>query len=412
MPSQKTRPNLCDLIATIPYRMAFAGGWIDQPFVSRHDTSPPGSMVVVALEPTFRCMERAGMATGTRNIAVKLWNGRLPDADPAELVRRLYAEENRGRAEPSGSQDMIGLIYPGVNRLDFDFRHEGGIFPAHIESCNDPAVARWLEEVIYMLPVEPRPQGYNPLGVKNFDPKLVRRLGQSGADCYDAIVARDAKALGQSMNDCMACWEAMLPHVVRHPTISVDLAGLLGYYQSRYAGAMYSGCGGGYLYVVSDRPVPGAFNVNVRVAKPRDERGNGSSQWFFRRSSSPQVRLLQEAARLGPVHVLLWSDAVVERLARPAAEVPAGRAGISRRGHPLRRSPHALPRSIRARRPAAAAGRAAGNLGRRFCQPHHRQGGLLPPQWAELSRSQRRRPGRLSRGPARCVRSHRAGENE
>ena len=61
---------------------------------------------------------------------MKLWNGRLPDGDPADLVRELYAEENRGKAEPSGSQDMIGLIYPGVNRLDFDFACEGGVFPA------------------------------------------------------------------------------------------------------------------------------------------------------------------------------------------------------------------------------------------------------------------------------------------
>ena len=35
-------------------------------------------------------------------------------------------------------------------------------------------------------------------------------------------------------------------------------------YQSRYEGAMYSGCGGGYLYVVSADPVPGAFSVTVR----------------------------------------------------------------------------------------------------------------------------------------------------
>ena len=37
---------------------------------------------------------------------------------------------------------MIGLIYPGVNRLDFDVAHEGGIFPRHIESNNDPRIAR------------------------------------------------------------------------------------------------------------------------------------------------------------------------------------------------------------------------------------------------------------------------------
>lgn len=256
--------TLTDLIGAIPYRMAFAGGWIDQPFVSRVNPAHPGSMVVVGLEPTVRFMDRAGMATGTRHVARRLWNGRLPDRDPAALVRELYAEENRGKPEPSGSQDMIGLIYPGVNRLDFDFDHEGGIFPRHIESCHSPEVARWLERVVQMVPVAPRPEGYNPLGEKNLDPQWIRRLGQSGKDCYAAILKRDLPGLADSMNQCMACWEAILPHVVRHPTLTVDLVGLLRCYQSRYPGAMYSGCGGGYLYVVSEEPVPGAFRVAVR----------------------------------------------------------------------------------------------------------------------------------------------------
>jgi len=259
-----TRGSITDIIGSIPYRMAFAGGWIDQPFVSARDPDPPGSMVVVALEPTFWCMVRAGMATGTRRIALELWDGRLPDRDPAELARELYAEENRGKAEPSGSQDMIGLIYPGVNRLDFHIDHEGGVFPRHIESNNDPEIGRWLEQVIYMVPIAPRPEGYNPLGIKNLDPEWIRRLGQSGADCYDAILARDTERLGASMNECMRCWEVILPHTVRHETIDVDLAGILGYYQAKYPGAMYSGCGGGYVYVVSEDPVPGGVRVFVR----------------------------------------------------------------------------------------------------------------------------------------------------
>jgi hypothetical protein len=64
----------------------------------------------------------------------------------------------------------------------------------------------------------------------------------------------------------MACWEKILPQTVRHPSITVDLMALLDYYQNRYAGAMYSGCGGGYLYVVSSEPVPGGFQVNIRVS--------------------------------------------------------------------------------------------------------------------------------------------------
>ncbi len=74
-------------------------------------------MVVIGLQTTFWWMERAGMATGTRKVAMRLWNGRLPRRDPSALVAKLYAEENKGKAEPAGSQDMIGLIYPGVNRL-------------------------------------------------------------------------------------------------------------------------------------------------------------------------------------------------------------------------------------------------------------------------------------------------------
>jgi hypothetical protein len=264
---KKVISEIVDCIGAAPYRMAFAGGWIDQPFVSKLNPDKTGSMVVVGLKPQFRFMDRSGMATGTRYVALKLWDGRLPDRDPAELVKELYAAENRGKSEPSGSQDMIGLIYPGVNRLDYDFTHEGGIFPKHIESNNDPAVADWLNEVIQVLPISPRPDGYNPLGVKNLDPQWIRRLGQSGKDCYRAIVDQDLKALGASMNECMNCWEAILPHTVRHPTIDIDLPGLLRYYQAKYPGAMYSGCGGGYLYIVSDKPVPGAFRITVRVAQ-------------------------------------------------------------------------------------------------------------------------------------------------
>ena len=263
----KASGNITDVIGGIPYRIALAGGWIDQPFCSRLNPTPPGSMVVIALDPTFWWMERAGMATGTRKVAMQLWGNNLPSGDPAKLVDELYAEENRGKAEPSGTQDMIGLIYPGVNRLDYDFGYRGGIVPCHIESCNDPEVARWLEQVIHVLPVAPRPEGYSPLGSKNLSAEWVGRLGQSGKDCFNAIVAKDIVALGVSLNECMLCWETLLPHVVRHPTIKTDLLGIMHHYQGQYPGAMYSGCGGGYLYVVSDKPVPGAFKVNVRLSR-------------------------------------------------------------------------------------------------------------------------------------------------
>jgi hypothetical protein len=257
---------LSRVIGRMPYRLALAGGWIDQPFVSRLNPRPPGSMVVVGVEPQFRFMDRAGMASGTRAIADKRWRGRLPQREPAKLARELYEAENQGKPDPSGSQDMIGLIYPGINRLDYDFQANGGVFPSHIESISSSRTARWLETILHVLPVAPRPDGYHPLGEKHLDPKWIARLGQSGRDCFEAIRDRDLDALGASMNECMKCWETMLPHTVRHRTIKTDLAAILKAYQSLYPGAMYSGCGGGYLFVVSDRPVPGAFHVQVRLS--------------------------------------------------------------------------------------------------------------------------------------------------
>lgn len=259
--------DISAVIGKIPYRLALAGGWIDQPFLSALNPSPPGSMVVVAVEPTFCFMDRCGMGTSTRKVAMSLWNKELPDGDPAQLVRELYWAENVRKAEPSGSQDMAGLIYPGINRLDYDADYERGYFPVHIEPNNDPAVATWLQEVIYILPVAQRPLGYSPLGIKNLDPEWIRRLGQSGKDCFEAIITRDAARLGQSMNECMCCWEAILPHTVSHPTLTVDLMELMRFYQLRYHGAMYSGCGGGYLFVVAEEPVPGAFQAQIRIAQ-------------------------------------------------------------------------------------------------------------------------------------------------
>jgi hypothetical protein len=261
----RSRVSITEIIGKIPYRLALAGGWIDQPFVSRHNPTPPGSMVVVNVEPTFRFMDRAGICGSTREVARRIWNDRLPNRNPADLVRELYAAENHGKRDPSGSQDMIGLIYPGINRLDYDFAVHGGVFPAHIESLNNQRIARWLESVLHILPVTPRPNGYTPLGKKNLDPKWIARLGKTGADCFDAIRRMNVAALGKPLNECMKCWETILPGTVCHRTLMMDLVGLLKFYQAHYPGAMYSGCGGGYLLVVSERPVPGSFQVTIRV---------------------------------------------------------------------------------------------------------------------------------------------------
>ena len=266
-PPSPATSSVRQVIGSLPYRLQMAGGWIDQPFVSSRNPEPPGSMVVVSLQSTVRFMDRCGMATGTRVAAQALWGDTLPaDRSPASLVRELYAVENADKLEPSGSQDMCGLIYPGVSRLDYDASVDGGWFPAHVESTCDPAVAAWLERVIHLVPVGQRPIGYGPLGVKRLEPAWIARLGASGRACYDAIVAMDVRALGESLNECSRAWDAILPQVFEHPTITMDLRGLLAAFAAEHPGAMYSGCGGGYLVVASEEAPAGSFRIAVRTS--------------------------------------------------------------------------------------------------------------------------------------------------
>jgi hypothetical protein len=267
MPSQSpdTSTSITSIIGGLPYRMALAGGWIDQPLLSRLNPAAPGAMLVLSLQPVFHFMDRAGMATSTRKVAHKLWDGRLPQQAPQELVRELYYAENGDRPHPSGSQDMAGIIYPGISRLDYDFNVEGGLFPAHVESCNDPATVAWLERVLHILPVCPRPDGYDPLLVKNLLPEWIARLGRAGHDCYAAILRHDPLALGAALTATMECWKVLLPANFEHPSLTMDLLPLLHYYQENFYGAAYSSCGGGYLYVVSEQPIAGAFHPVIRA---------------------------------------------------------------------------------------------------------------------------------------------------
>ena len=115
------------------------------------------------------------MGTSTRKVAMQMWGNEIPEGEPAALMQDLYAAENEGKPSPSGSQDMAGIIYPGVSRLDYDFNHQGGYFPVHVESNNDPDVACWLENVISMLPICQRSMGYDPL-----EEKSSTRTGFSG----------------------------------------------------------------------------------------------------------------------------------------------------------------------------------------------------------------------------------------
>jgi cytidyltransferase-related domain len=237
-----------------PYRLCLAGGWIDQPWVSK---IYPGSVVVAQIWPTMDFNNRSGLATSSRRVGIQLWGDRYPDGEYEENARLLFGAENPpGKDYVSGSQDHIGLLYPGVNRLDYN----GGYWPERIESAVDEETCKWLSDVIHLVPLEPRSDGYDPLKIMNLEKHIVKELGKAGEGCWNAIIKRDVVMLGRSMTDTLMAWKKMLPLTVPD-WVLVELKTR---YLPFYPGAITSGSGGGYMMVASEKPVPGAIKVRVR----------------------------------------------------------------------------------------------------------------------------------------------------
>lgn len=247
--SSETRRNM-----KFPYRLCLAGGWIDQPWVSE---IYPGSVVVAQIWPTMDFNDRSGLATSSRKVGIQIWGDKYPDGDFQQNARLLFGAENPpGKKYISGSQDHIGLLFPGVNRLYYN----GGYWPEKIESTTRNDICEWLSDVLHLVPLEPRPDGYDPLKEMHLEKSFIRELGESGDMCWDAIVNKDISRLGKAMTATLISWKKILPLTVPDWVMNeIETK-----YFPNYPGAITSGSGGGYIIVVSEKEVPGEVRIKIR----------------------------------------------------------------------------------------------------------------------------------------------------
>ncbi|MBN1560530.1 adenylyltransferase/cytidyltransferase family protein [candidate division KSB1 bacterium] len=237
-----------------PYRICIAGGWMDQPWVSE---IYPGSVVVAQLWPTIEFNDRSGMATSSRKVAVEMWGNKYPKGNPIDNARILFGAENPpGSKYISGSQDHIGLLNPGISRLYY----KGGYWPEQIDSTRDKDICDWLSSVIYLIPLEPRPTGYDPLKEKNLAVEIIKELGDAGEQCWASILRQDVVGLGESMTKSFLAWKKMLPYTVPEYVMQE----MQDKYFPNYCGAITSGSGGGYVVVASEKQIKGALRIKVR----------------------------------------------------------------------------------------------------------------------------------------------------
>jgi cytidyltransferase-like protein len=252
LPARSSSQSKKDL--KFPYRLCLAGGWMDQPWVSQVHS---GSCVVAQIWPDYDFNDRSGMATSSRKIAGELWGDKLPEGDPERIARLLFGAENPPGSEYiSGSQDQLGILMPGANRLYYN----GKYWPNNIESMIEAGTCDWLSGVLHLIPLIPRPEGYNPLVEKILTTENVKELGGAGNLCWEGIMERDVNKLGAGMKQTFLSWKKMLPYTVPD-WVSEEMETN---WFPNYPGAITSGSGGGYVIVASDKEIPGAMKIKVK----------------------------------------------------------------------------------------------------------------------------------------------------
>ena len=238
----------------IPYRIDLAGGWLDQPFVSKHGAGP---VLVISVEPTIEFNERSGMASSSRRRAIELWQTDIPGGDREKLARVLFAYENPpGTTEFSGSQDAMGIVLPGLNRLDY----AGHYWPEKITPVYQEETLGWLEEQLYLIPLGPRKGSFQVLKDKRITPGKVRALAAAADQCWAAIRQRKVEELGRQMRASFEAQVSLFPRMA-----NPDVTSAIRQYAPGTLGWKLSGAGGGgYLILVSRHDVRGAIKIRIR----------------------------------------------------------------------------------------------------------------------------------------------------
>lgn len=238
----------------IPYRIDLAGGWLDQPNVSGLH---PGPVLTISIEPDYEFNDRSGMSTSSRKKAIDLWHVDIPAGDKEKLARTLFCYENPpGTKYISGSQDSLGIVMPGLNRLHY----AGNFWPSEIEHVPDNDTLMWIEQHLWLIPLYPRHEGYDVLADTNITAENAKKLSDAAVACWQAIKDRNVKDFGKALRESFEAQIVMYPHMV-----NADIYEVLDQYKDNVLGWKLSGAGGGgYLIFVNETPVENAIQIRIR----------------------------------------------------------------------------------------------------------------------------------------------------
>ena len=243
---------------TMPYRIDLAGGWLDQPFVGK---LAPGPVVTISIEPTIEFNERSGMASITRRKAIEIWHTDVPPGNREQLARMLFCYENPpGTNIIAGSQDSIGIVFPGLNKIDYT----GEFWPSKITAVHDENILSWIEEHLYLIMLGPREDNFRVLENTFIDRENAGALRVAAEKTWDALLEKDIEKFGEYFRKSFEAQIKMFPNMMCD-----DISHVIDKYKNSACGWKLSGAGGGgYLIFVSQKPMKGAIQIKIRRRAP------------------------------------------------------------------------------------------------------------------------------------------------
>lgn len=238
----------------IPYRIDLAGGWLDQPYIGRHSAGP---VLTISIEPTIEFNDRSGMATSTRKKAIELWHTDIPAGDREQLSKVLFSYENPpGTKVIAGSQDSIGIVMPGLNKLNY----KGEYWPASIESVEDERILSWVESHLNLITLGPRAAAFDVLENTFINKTNAEALRDAAENCWNSILNMDLKNFGRYFKESFEAQIKMFPNMMYDEIHKV----IAKYKESAHGWKLSGAGGGGYLILVSEIPIEGAIKIKIR----------------------------------------------------------------------------------------------------------------------------------------------------
>ena len=165
------------------------------------------------------CKDRCGLATSSRKHCIKAWNGKIPsNLGAVQAAKYMWGIENFSRfstgrrSYAAGSQDHLGLMFPGINKLNYgEPPSQFASSSITLNDLDDPAQAAifaWLEKVLHVveIPFVSRPSDFDSQRINLLkDPtvseerkgEMAQAIADASEAAWNAIITMDTAGLGQ-----------------------------------------------------------------------------------------------------------------------------------------------------------------------------------------------------------------------